>query len=657
MMPSKEKESEKIGGSRNVMVKEHLLFKNDRHIRKVFEALNEQRQTARFTDAVLKVGLADIKLHRCILAAAIPKLLENQDGEDESLLTVKLEGVDPNAVEVLVEFAYTGELSVSAGEVLGLYHAAKSLGMKEVQDSCEQFVLDKVLPLDWMAVRGFAEQQDCPNLMIAVDKFIEEHVGDIYHKKDFFQLPRLQIELASTNDRQRESLDSENLCNVAINWAHKQLEEGNINVRGLLEKTHIMFLTADGELKECTLEDLDAEDENSKLITTEAQREYIRYTSLEQLSKKEVNSSDDEENLTELILQKNNNNKKKRSWLAEKDFRLIGAVQSSDSACAGVATVAGVLVAISIHSQTQSSCNNSDSADLSMGEDWVLVAPMSRGRCSVGAVDLNGKLYAVGGYDRGDCLNTVEQYDPQLNEWMPVSTMNSPRGRLGAEVINGKIYAIGGSNGHTELSTVEVFDEALNTWKFAPSMLQCRCSFGTGVVNGQIFAVGGYEGPRNLKSVEVYNPEKKEWSRVAPMNTERNNLCVEVLDNKLYAIGGYNGWTCFNTVECYDPAEDHWFFVPPMKTHRRGAGAAVLHGKLYVIGGSDGTNFLNSVECYDPTINEWKIVASLNTPRHNVGAVAIGDHIYAVGGFGASSFLKSIEYYDFKSDKWNCFVL
>ena len=151
-------------------------------------------------------------------------------------------------------------------------------------------------------------------------------------------------------------------------------------MRGLLEKTHIMFLTADGELKECTLEDLDAEDENSKLITTEAQREYIRYTSLEQLSKTEANSSDDEENLTELILK--NNNKRKRSWMAEKDFRLIGAVQSSDSACAGVATVAGVLVAISIHSQTQSSCNNSDSADLSNGEDWVLVAPMSRGESS-----------------------------------------------------------------------------------------------------------------------------------------------------------------------------------------------------------------------------------------------------------------------------------
>lgn len=30
------------------------------------------------------------------------------------------------------------------------------------------------------------------------------------------------------------------------------------------------------------------------------------------------------------------------------------------------------------------------------------------GRCSVGVVELNGKLYVIGGYDRGDCLNIVE---------------------------------------------------------------------------------------------------------------------------------------------------------------------------------------------------------------------------------------------------------
>lgn len=148
-------------------------------------------------------------------------------------------------------------------------------------------------------------------------------------------------------------------------------------MRGLLEKTHIMFMTADGELKECTIEDLDSGDEKSKLITTEAQREYIRYTSLEQLSKTEANSSDDEEEL--IVLIENNNNKTKNSWLTEKDFQLIGAIQTSDNGCAGMATVGGMLVAMSIHTQAQTCTNNSDSGDSSSGEEWVLIAPMSRG--------------------------------------------------------------------------------------------------------------------------------------------------------------------------------------------------------------------------------------------------------------------------------------
>lgn len=138
-----------------------------------------------------------------------------------------------------------------------------------------------------------------------------------------------------------------------------------------------MFLTADNELKECTLEDLDSGDEKSKLITTEAQREYIRYTSMEQLSKVEPNSSEDEEDL--IVLIENNNNKKRQSWMSEKDFRLVGAVQSGDSGCVGVALLGGTLVAISIHSQAHSSCNNSESGDSTIAEEWVLIAPMSRG--------------------------------------------------------------------------------------------------------------------------------------------------------------------------------------------------------------------------------------------------------------------------------------
>ena len=45
---------------------------------------------------------------------------------------------------------------------------------------------------------------------------------------------------------------------------------------------------------------------------------------------------------------------------------------------------------------------------------WVAVAPMSTRRSSVGVGVLNGRVYAVGGYDgvARQCLNSVEKYDP-----------------------------------------------------------------------------------------------------------------------------------------------------------------------------------------------------------------------------------------------------
>ena len=207
----------------------------------------------------------------------------------------------------------------------------------------------------------------------------------------------------------RYSILEELLFKSIIIFIWLLLQEGNISLTVLLEKTHIMFLTSDGELKECTMEDLYSNDEKSELITTEAQREYIRYTctSQEQLSKHEANSSEDEEEL--IVLLENNNNKKRQSWIVEKDFRLIGAVQTSDNGCTGLAVVGGLLVAISIHSQTQYCSNSSDSGDSSSGEEWVLIAPMNRGvyKLLILRVSL-GNVYAL----LTKCEVTMARYWP-----------------------------------------------------------------------------------------------------------------------------------------------------------------------------------------------------------------------------------------------------
>ena len=213
-----------MDGAISVLQPGKMNFECGGHIERVLDALNQQRKSAQFCDAVLKVKHTEIKGHRSVLAATIPKLFEKQSNKGEPVFVVELEGLNPFAVESLVEFAYTAKLTVQTDQAMCLYTAAKILDIKVVEVAVERFIRDKIVPLDWMSVRAFAERNDCPGLLCAVDKFIEENVEEIYHKKDFFQLPRLQIELASTNNGQKEFLEPGKLCKIAMNWAHKQLE-------------------------------------------------------------------------------------------------------------------------------------------------------------------------------------------------------------------------------------------------------------------------------------------------------------------------------------------------------------------------------------------------------------------------------------------------
>lgn len=64
----------------------------------------------------------------------------------------------------------------------------------------------------------------------------------------------------------------------------------------------------------------------------------------------------------------------------------------------------------------------------------------------------------AGGYDRTECLRSVEQYIPTSNTWKVLPSMREARGRFQIAVISDKVYALGGSNGTTELDTVEMLD-------------------------------------------------------------------------------------------------------------------------------------------------------------------------------------------------------
>src|ERR1700682_6558590 len=97
------------------------------------------------------------------------------------------------------------------------------------------------------------------------------------------------------------------------------------------------------------------------------------------------------------------------------------------------------------------------------GRVWAPSTPMPTARAYLGAATgRDGRIYAIGGYNAGTVMNTVEAYTPTTNTWATVAPMPTTRYGIGAATgPDGRIYAIGGSDSvGNPLSTVEAYTPA-----------------------------------------------------------------------------------------------------------------------------------------------------------------------------------------------------
>ncbi|WP_432401421.1 kelch repeat-containing protein [Wukongibacter sp. M2B1] len=127
---------------------------------------------------------------------------------------------------------------------------------------------------------------------------------------------------------------------------------------------------------------------------------------------------------------------------------------------------------------------------------WATKQSMTTSRYGLKVVELNGKIYAIGGFET-DFLNTVEEYDPATDTWTTKTSMPTGRYLLSLTKVNNKIYAIGGVGG---AKSVEEYDSAIDTWTTKASMSTGRNNLFVAEMNNKIYAIGGgaSDTPKNL---------------------------------------------------------------------------------------------------------------------------------------------------------------
>ncbi|KAJ6299812.1 hypothetical protein OIU76_020743 [Salix suchowensis] len=142
---------------------------------------------------------------------------------------------------------------------------------------------------------------------------------------------------------------------------------------------------------------------------------------------------------------------------------------------------------------------------------WIPTRSMLQKRFALAAVELNGVVYATGGFDGSDYSKTAERFDPREHSWSRIASMNAKRGCHSLVVLNEKIYALGGYDGSTMVSSTEIFDPRLDSWIPGEPMNKPRGYAAAAAVKESIYVIGGLESDENIIDTVEHFKQGQGW--------------------------------------------------------------------------------------------------------------------------------------------------
>ncbi|XP_039270355.2 uncharacterized protein LOC120345045 [Styela clava] len=662
-----------------------LLWTDEESHASTMHHLDVFRRSKQFCDLILQVGGREIHCHRVVVGGGcrfLYKELVQGEKESTTLRRISLNQIQPqlspDAVESLVDYMYTSKLIIPQGQLQSVYCASVKLRVERVMPVCRRNITNRLDVGNCVKTWRLAWNVEDLDLLTVLNEYIEENFETITKSNEFLALPRIKMVVIASNlpldAPPFHVLPRDNaLGQLALSW-----------VKGIVKKNGGRYMEELTEqIQRIPLEELTNTVPYSNTSSSSAS------TSSSPGSNKQVPPSfpvtNDESTTksspkqrlsrTSSIDSLSSSGSEKSTGYdqckPEGQWTIIASMQTADHMIA-LCNLGDVLSTLTLHLPTNlitnsnfygmsgnpsnsvsTSSSSSHSCASSVGSVSEL-SHLSQARCAAGVTALNGKIYAMGGYNQSECLDSVECYDPNHNKWTMVARMQERRARFTAAVLNGQIYAVGGSTGSKDQLSVERYDPESDKWSQAPPLPIRCCGVAVAVMNDKLYCIGGVQqstGVAGIKLCHQFDPVTQSWQSIASLNTGRSFAGVAELNGILYCVGGTDGWTCLTSVERYNG--DKWIRGPQLNVPRRGAGLAKFGDTLYCVGGSDGGSFWSSIEQYAHETDSWTMLpTSMTVPRSNVGLVSLNGLLFAIGGFSGRHFLNSIETMDETGDEW-----
>ncbi|XP_054165297.1 kelch-like protein 17 isoform X2 [Oppia nitens] len=529
--------------------------------------------------SVPPVSIRQIRAHKVVLAAASAyfNAMFNTEMAERNKTVITLHDLDMTALNLLVDYAYTGQICITEENVQSLLPAASLLQVSSVREACCKFLLRQLHPSNCLGIRSFADAHSCEELQSTSHKYALENFQEVAQTEEFLLLPFNEVEnLIASN--QLNICNEEIVYGAAMAWVKHDMKEREQHLGSLLYHVRLPLMERTFLLEEVSKEPLIKSNQTGKDLLIEAMIYH----------------------------------------LSPEHRRAMSSVRTQQRTPDGlrpyIFSIGGGSL-FAIHNECEYYNPRLD--------HWGSLAPTSQRRSRAGVVALNRLVFAVGGYNGTKDLSSAEFYDPLFNKWTNIKHMGTKRSCLGVAALNGLIYVAGGYDGASCLNSVERYDPLVAEWSSVQAMETRRRYCRLSVLDGCLYAVGGYDGSNYQSSVERFDPREGKWQTIPAMINRRSSCGVAALDRMLYVVGGNDGSLCMCSAERFDPVRNAWESVPSMHSRRSTHEVVEAQGLLYAIGGNDGSSSLNTVETYDPLTSKWTLVSSMMLRRSSVGATVL----------------------------------
>nr|XP_008256681.1 kelch repeat and BTB domain-containing protein 7 [Oryctolagus cuniculus] len=517
--------------------------------------------------------------NRNVLAAACPYFRSMFTGgmHESQQARVTLHDVDAASFEALVEYCYTGRVSLSEANVQRLYTASDMLQLEYVREACASFLARRLDLANCTAILKFADAFGHPSLRSQAQAYIARNFKQLSGMSSVREESLADLTLAQLLAILRlDSLDVASeltVCHVALQWLEAAPEE-----RG----------PSAAEVFRCIRWSLFTEGDWSYLeglLTKPIVRKYcldviegarrMRCGNMLCKALGPVPDSGTSSRSSSSLVSAGENPPQRLGMCAKEMVVFFGHPRNPflcyDPYSGDMYTMPSPLTTVArTKTITSSAVCVSPDHDIYLAaqprkdlwvykpaqNSWQQLADCLLCREGMDVAYLNGYIYILGGRDpvTGVKLKEVECYSVQRNQWALVAPVPHSFYSFELLVVQNYLYAVNNKR-------MLCYDPSHNLWLSCAS-LNCSDFQEACVFNDEIYCIC------DIPVMKVYNPARGEWRRIQniPLDSEVHNYQIVNHDRKLLLVTSTSPQWIKNrvTVYEYDTRGDQWVTVGAM---------------------------------------------------------------------------------------------